>query len=448
MFVESRPTAVPEGSSVGLKLRALVPALALAVPAFAQNAPPPSPPPVPAPAAPPAAAAPAAAPAASPAPAPPAALTEAGAAALQQAKDAFKSGRIPEALEASLKVLAEQPGNPEALYIAGVCERQQNLLDAAAAHLTTLLEALPNFKLGHFQLGYAFFLQAEAAAREGGFDAAKPKYSSAADEFAKELAINPTHVASISSLAISLTRAGRSDEAIKAHEPWIAAAPEKNDPVVSLAVTDALANRSTEAMAALDRLPVKDAKAVVEAALTVANIFTLRKDWGAASPFLEKAVQSDPTSSHARALLTQAYARALQYDDAARSLQALLAMEPSPEDAELAGEAIKATIGDGRSSAAIPGVDPPGLLKLPTPRYPKGQDASVETEVLVLTRVSKIGAVMETLMVPNRIWKDMRASGFEQEAFDTVKRGKFAPGQKDNQTAELWMVVSVKFTKR
>ena len=430
---------------MGLNLRALVPALALAVPAFAQDAPPPSPPP--APASPPVAAAPAAAPAPA-APAAPAALSEAGAAALQQAKDAFRTGHVPEALEASLKVLAEQPGNPEALYIAGVCERQQNQLDAAAAHLTTLLEALPNFKLGHFQLGYAFFLQAESAAREGGVDAAKPKYSAAADEFGKELAINPSYVPAISSFALSLARAGRIDEAIKAYEPWIAAAPEKNDPVVSLAVTDAIANRSTEAMAALDRLPVKDAKAVVEASLAVANIFTSKKDWGAASPFLEKAVQADPTSSHARALLTQAYARALQYDDAARSLQALLSMEPSPEDAEIAGEAIKATIGDGRSSASIAGVDPPGLLKLPTPRYPKGQDASVETEVLVLTRISKIGAVMETLMVPNRIWKDMRASGFEQEAFDTVKRGKFAPGQKDNQTAELWMVVAVKFTKR
>ncbi len=427
---------------MGLKLRALVPALALAVPVLAQDAPPPAPPTSP----PPPAASPA--PTAPAAPAAPAALSEAGAAALQQAKDAFRTGHLPEALEASLKVLAEQPNSPEALYIAGVCERQQNSLDAAAGHLTTLLEALPNFKLGHFQLGYVLFLQAESLARESGFDAAKAKYSASADEFAKELAINPTHAPSISSLAVSLVRAGRNEEAIKAHEAWIAAVPDKNDPVVSLAVTDAVAGRSSDAMAALDRLPVKDAKAVVDAATAVATIFSVKKDWGAAVPFLEKAVATDPTSAHARALLTQAYARALQYDDAAKSLAALLAMDAAPEDAEIAGEAIKATIGDGHSSASIPGVDPPGVLKVPTPRYPKGQDASVETEVLVLTRVSKIGAVVETLMVPNRIWKDMRSTGYEQEAFDAVKRGKFAPGQKDGQTAELWVVVSVKFSRK
>jgi tetratricopeptide (TPR) repeat protein len=442
MFVAFPMDCRPGGIIVGLKLRALVPALMLAVPALAQEAPPPAPPTTPAP---PAAAP---APAQPAAPAAPAALTEAGAAALQQAKDAFRAGHLPEALEASLKVLAEQPNNPEGLYIAGVCERQQNQLDAAAGHLTTLLGALPNFKLGHFQLGYVLFLQAESLARESGPDAAKAEYSTAADEFGKELAINPSYVPAISSFALSLARAGRTDEAIKAYEPWIAAAPEKNEPVVSLAVTDAVAGKSSEAMAALDRLPVKDTKAVVDAATAVATIFTLKKDWGAAVPFLEKAVAVDPASAHARALLTQAYARAIQYDDAAKSLTTLLTMDAAPEDAELAGEAIKATIGDGHSATSVPGVDPPGVLKLPAPRYPKGQDAAVETEVLVLTRVSKIGAILETLMVPNRIWKDLRSEGYEGEAFDAVKRGKFAPGQKDGQTAELWVVVSVKFSRK
>jgi tetratricopeptide (TPR) repeat protein len=430
----------PGGIVVGLKLRALVPVLALAVPAFAQGAPPPAPPTAPAP--PPAAASAPAAPAA------PAALTEAGAAALQQAKEAYRGNRFPEALEAALKVLAEQPKHPEGLYIAGACERQANQLEPAGEHLQTLLDAVPNFKFAHFQLGYVRFLEAESAARDGGPDAAKAKYSTAADEFGKELAINPAHAPSISSLAVSLARAGRNDEAIKAHEAWIAAAPDKNEPVVSLAVTDAVAGKSSEAMAALDRLPVKDAKAVVDAATSVATIFALKKDWGAATPFLEKAAGADPASAHARALLTAAYARATQYDDAVKSLTTLLAMDPAPEDAELAGEAIKATIGDGHSAMSVPGVDPPGVLKVPVPRYPKGQDAAVETEVLVLTRVSKIGAVLETLMVPNRIWKDLRSSGFELEAFDAVKRGKFAPGQKDGQTAELWVVVSVKFSRK
>ena len=71
----------------------------------------------------------------------------------------------------------------------------------------------------------------------------------------------------------------------------------------------------------------------------------------------------------------------------------------------------------------------------------------METEVLVLTQVRQDAAVMNTVMVPNRIWKDMRASGFEAAAFDAVKRGKFVAGTKDGKTADLWIVVAVKFSR-
>jgi hypothetical protein len=51
-------------------------------------------------------------------------------------------------------------------------------------------------------------------------------------------------------------------------------------------------------------------------------------------------------------------------------------------------------------------------------------------------------------MVPNRIWKDIRATGFEAAAFDAVRRGKFVAGTKDGQPAQLWLVVAVKFTNK
>ena len=52
-----------------------------------------------------------------------------------------------------------------------------------------------------------------------------------------------------------------------------------------------------------------------------------------------------------------------------------------------------------------------------------------------------------TVLVPNRIWKDIRASGFETEAADAVKRGKYAPGSKDGKPADVWVVVAVKFAR-
>lgn len=367
--------------------------------------------------------------------------------ALQQAKDAFKKGDWQEALEAVAKVLPSQPKNLEALYIAGASERQTNRLAEAEGHLKTLVEASPNFPLAHFQLGYVLFLQADGLSREGRVELAKGAYLKAAEEFGKELARNPTHAPSLSSRAIALARGGQIDESVQAHEAWIAAAPQKNDPLVSLAATCAGAGRSSEAMGALDRLPDKSPKAVFDASVAVATVFIARRDWGASVPFLEKAVDTDATSTRARALLTESCARAGLANDMAKSLQTLLTMEPTPDEAEGVGEAIKAALGDGKSAPALAGVEPPAVLRVPSPKYPKGQDTTVQTEVLVLTLVRQDATVVNTVMVPNRIWKDIRATGFESAAFDAVKKGKFLAGTKDGQPAELWIVVPVKFVR-
>ena len=382
-----------------------------------------------------------------PAAAPAAPAPAAPPAALQEAKDAFKKGACPEALDAALRVLQEQPKHLEGLYIAGACERQLNQLDAAKQHLDTLIEASPNFPLVHFQLGYVGFLQADAFARNGKAEEAKAAYGAAADQFGLEIEKNATHAASLSSRAIALGRAGRIEESVTAHEAWIAAAPQKNDPVVSLAATFAGAGRSTDAMAALDRLPDKSTKATFDAVMAAASVFQARRDWGAAVPFLDKAVQTDAASTRARSELTVACAKAGQTDDAVRNLKALLTMEPTPDEAEAAGEAIKSAVGDGKSAPAVPGLEPPAILRIPTPRYPRGQDTTVQTEVLVLVLVKRDNTVGDAIMVPNRIWKDMRASGFEQEAIDAVKRGKFVAGTKDAAAADLWVVAPVKFAR-
>lgn len=405
----------------------------------AQEAPPPAP-------GPPQAPAPTETPTAPPA-APPA-LSEAGAAALQQAKDSFRKGAWQEALDAAKIVLESQPKNLECLYIAGTSERQTNRLADAEAHLRTLVEASPLFPLSHFQLGYVLFLEAEGLMRAGQAEPAKAKYVEAASEFSTELQRNPTHVPSLSSRAIALSRAGKIDESVQAYDAWIAAAPQKNDPVVALAAMYAGTGRSSEAMATLDRLPDKSPKAVFDATLSTSNVFIARRDWSAAVPFLEKAVDLDATSTRARALLTESCARAGLPNDAARNLQTLMTMDPTPDEAESVGEAIKAAIGNGKSAPSVAGVEPPAALRIPAPKYPKGQDSTVQTEVLVLVQVRQDAAVADTVVVPNRIWKDIRASGFEAAAFDAVRRGKFVAGTKEGQPMELWLVVSVKFTNR
>lgn len=405
---------------------------AAGLPAFGQDAPPPTP---------------AQPPAADIAPAAPA-EPDVATLALQDAKIAFKQGIWPAAQTAALKTLETQPKNLEALYIAGTAERQTNQLAEAEGHLATLVEAQPLFPLAHFQLGYAQFLRAEGMARVGQAEPAKAKYAEAAAEFGKELARNPTHAASLSSRAIAYGRAGQLEDSVTAHEAWIAAVPQKNDPVVSLAATYAGAGKSSEAMATLDRLPDKTGKAGNDATLGVASVFVAKKEWSAAVPFLDKATELDPTSSRARALLTESCARAGLVNDAARNLQTLLAMDPTPDEAESVGEAIRTSLGDGTSARATPGVTPPAVLRVPTPRYPKGQDMSTKTDVLVLTLVLADATAGNTVMVPNRIWKDIRTTGFEGAAYDAVKKAKFTAGNKNGQPAEMWLVVPVKFESK
>ena len=398
-----------------------------------QEAPPPVPPPTPAAETPPVAT-------------PPPAEPNPAALVVQQAKDAYKKGAWQDALEAALKALQLQPKDFDGLYIAGVSERQLNRLADAEGHLKSLTEASPKYQLSHFQLGYVLFLQAEGLTRAGQVDPAKAKYLESAEEFGKELSGTPTHAPSLQSRAIAFAQAGRLDDSVQAHEAWIAAVPQ-NKPVVSLAATYAGAGRGTDAMSALDRLPDKSPKAVFDGMLATAAVFSARRDWSGAVPFLEKAASTDETSSKARALLTEATARAGSANDAARNLQTLLTLDPTPEEADSVGDAIRATIGDGTKTVTPVGVEPPRVIRVPSPRYPKGQDDSVQTQVDVLALVRPDATVGNTVLVPNRIWKDIRKTGFEAAAFDAVKRGKFAAGTKDGQPAELWVVIAVKFAR-
>lgn len=366
-------------------------------------------------------------------------------AALERAKDAFKRGVWQEAQDAAAIVLEAEPKNPEALYVAGTSERLMHRIADAEKHLGTLIEASPRFPLAHFQFGFALFVEADGLEREGQTGQAQAKFTEAAEQFGEELGRDPTHADSLSSRAIALARAGQTDESVAAHAVWIVSAPRKSAPVTSLAATYALAGRSSDAMRALDQLPDTNPIAVSAAALTVAKVFVARNDWGAAVPFLERAVGADSLSTEARALLTETYARARVADETASSLRLLLGMGPTPDQAERVGEAIKASLGNGTSAPSVPGVEPPAILRNPSPRYPKGQESNVETVVRVLTLVGRDGAVLDAVLVPNRIWKDIRESGFEAAALDAVKRARFSAGTRDGQLAALWVVVAVKF---
>ena len=72
----------------------------------------------------------------------------------------------------------------------------------------------------------------------------------------------------------------------------------------------------------------------------------------------------------------------------------------------------------------------------------------MQTEVSVLALIRQDAAVVNTVMVPNRIWKDMRTSGIRRRG---VRRREDAasssPARKTDSPRELWVVVPVKFAR-
>ena len=56
--------------------------------------------------------------------------------------------------------------------------------------------------------------------------------------------------------------------------------------------------------------------------------------------------------------------------------------------------------------------------------------ANIRTDVTVLARIGVDGRPAESdmLLVPNRIWQEIRTLGFEEAAFDAVRRSRFEPG--------------------
>ena len=88
---------------------------------------------------------------------------------------------------------------------------------------------------------------------------------------------SPTHAAVALQPRDRALARGQIEESVQAHDAWIAAAPQKNDPVVSLASTYAGAGRSSDAMATLDRLPDKTRKAVFDATIARRERFHLEE---------------------------------------------------------------------------------------------------------------------------------------------------------------------------
>jgi TonB family protein len=376
---------------------------------------------------------------------------EAGQAPLDQARARFKEGDFTAALEAANAALAAQPDSVVAHYIAGTSLVRLSRLDEADTHLRFVLEKAPTMNGLHFQLGYLAFRRADAL--EGNEERAEDRrtlYRDAAKEFALELEKAPTQLASLSSRAAALARAGDTEEAIRAHEAWIAAAPDANDPPLSLAAVYANAGRSADALAQLDRLPKKDPKAIEDAVISLAQTMYLQKKYEEVVPYARKALEVNPASTQILSVLTAAYANLARVSETAETLAKYVASNPTPEEAEQLGGLISQRFGDEGGSTvqtSAAGTTLPSVIRSVKPRYPSAAArANIETKVLLLAQVRPDGTLGEIVVVPSRLGKDLKDLGFADAAIDAARKGRYKAGEVNGKPATLYVPIVMRFT--
>lgn len=118
---------------------------------------------------------------------------------LKAAQDALQAGRFETGLAAARGVLADAPGDGEALYIAAVAARYLKLFDEASALLNQLHSAMPEY--------------GRAWQEEGHLALARGDARSALSAFARATRFNPALEASWREQARLHSEAGRHDEA-------------------------------------------------------------------------------------------------------------------------------------------------------------------------------------------------------------------------------------------
>lgn len=370
---------------------------------------------------------------------------------LDEARAAFRAADYPKAAEAAERALQADAGNVVAHYIAGASLVRMTRYDDAETHLTAVEQAKPDFNGLQFQFGFLAYNRAEQAVQSGQVAEANTLYLKAAERFGRELERNAGQLASISSRAVALGKAGALDEAVPAHEAWIAAEPQSNNPVVSLGAIYSRAGKVAEATATLERLPDASPRARREAALTFGALLYENEsvDPVASEPLFKIALEDPPAADdlakRAQGFLVGVHARSYQLDQTAAELATFLAMSPEPKALEDAGELVREKFTSAADGTA------PRVVRVAPSRYPKEARANnIKTEVFVLVKVGADGKPLAAedakIVIPNRIWNEVRTLGFDREAKDAAMRSRYEAGiGADGKPAERWAIIKIPF---
>ena len=116
----------------------------------------------------------------------------------------LQAGRLLEAEQIYLRILAVAPRHPDALHLLGVIALQAGKHEAAAAYLESAAKLLENDALCHFHLGNAYF--------------GLRKVAEAIDCFQRALTLQPTLAEAHFNIGNALKAQGRVFESIACYQ--------------------------------------------------------------------------------------------------------------------------------------------------------------------------------------------------------------------------------------
>ncbi|MDX1389020.1 MAG: energy transducer TonB [Acidobacteriota bacterium] len=376
------------------------------------------------------------------------------------AESAFAAGDYRKAYTLALAAIEENTVDIRARLIAGMAglrllnDEPRVGLDEVEEHFRMVLELAPDTAGIHYLLGFTLFQEAEVFPKRRKREK-RALYEEAATLFAEELTRATSNRASaIQGRAVSLGRAGLIDEALDAHNDWIALSPSDPAPYVAAIKLTIAERRAGESVALLERSDdavEQELPGLFELGLECAGDDDMLPVLGAVREMVK-------TPWERGALELIYYYEAGRPDLSAAALDNLVASNP-PESLRLMltshfqstfkgyrySRELQTVTGVVGKRAAGEQLDPkygyPSRRQYVKPSYPElPRKARVEATVIALGIIRSNGTT-------DYIWAHSSRTGlgFEESALEAIEQWEYEPGTVDGEPADFFFIIRIDF---
>lgn len=365
------------------------------------------------------------------------------------AEAALDAGKHEEALALARRVLATDEDQPDAFEVAGEASAALGAHDDAEHALSRACSLRPERSRCFVRLGRARALRADEAERLGDLDLAASLRDAALESIERAVMLDPNAPSPRAAIASVLLDAERFEEAIPAHEEWIARAPSDPAPVLSLVDAYAGASRWADVASVHERVSSgEDAGAVGLHALDrLVDAGRLKE----AEALVRRLAELEGPPARRIGLEAVTIAIDRSYYAGLDRLTRYLGLNPPREEAAAIANAVLARSPKVRHRKVEPtrvlpvdaaGVDEPALRVRVEPYYPVAlRRSGVEGTAILRIVVRADGSVGRVEVV------DSTHPAFSVAAMDAVTQWRYAPAIRMGEAVDATREVRVEFWK-